>query len=413
MSFRELRDFTEIMRALGYRQLISVENFRTPNFPLMADVLFWLVHRYDDSAELSPDIDTEDKRIAFLKAVAQFMANKAQVRLNIKQLYRADGFAVRELLKICRILYNAVQVHPSEVDESQASSRDSSVNSKLDELRDSKDLAAEIVASGAKLNTLLSNEEKLKVARDRALKFLDSISLNLDSDSHDQIERNIRQEINLITERIAEYEKLIADLESDEKAFKVKIEKKKRALIGAEKRLRSLKKVRPDYMEDYEQMEAELKAEYETYLERFRNLYYLESQLEKYHKQEAERKADADKQLKRMQRRLRQAAEAEQNGTEAGFGDSSEEEGRNQPLRRRNQQARPNLDADDTEESSEEEDSDDALKPRTNLTGESDDEEFYDERDNPDDSDDSLGPPGSASEDDEEDYDDDDNDGYV
>ena len=38
-------DFTEIMRALGYRQLISVENFRTPNFPLMADVLFWLVHR--------------------------------------------------------------------------------------------------------------------------------------------------------------------------------------------------------------------------------------------------------------------------------------------------------------------------------------------------------------------------------
>ena len=156
---------------------------------------------------------------------------------------------------------------------------------KLEELKEAKNLAAEIVTSGAKLNSLLANEEKLKMSRDRALKFLDSISVNLDSDSHEQIERNIRQEINLISERITEYEKLVTDLEGDEKSYKVKIEKKRRALIGAEKRLRSLKKVRPDYMEDYEQLEAELKAEYETYLERFRNLYYLEAELEKYHNQ--------------------------------------------------------------------------------------------------------------------------------
>ena len=71
---------------------------------------------YDDTAELSAEISTEEERITFLKAVAQFMANKAHVKLNIKQLYRADGFAVRELLKICRILYDAVQVHPSELD---------------------------------------------------------------------------------------------------------------------------------------------------------------------------------------------------------------------------------------------------------------------------------------------------------
>ena len=28
-----------------YNRLISVENFRTPNFPLVADVLYWLVQR--------------------------------------------------------------------------------------------------------------------------------------------------------------------------------------------------------------------------------------------------------------------------------------------------------------------------------------------------------------------------------
>jgi clusterin-associated protein 1 len=366
MSFRELRDFTEIMRALGYRQLISVENFRTPNFYLMADVLHWLVLRYDNSPELDPDISTEDSRINYLKSVAQFMSNKAHVKLNIKQLYRADGHAVRELLKICRILYNAVQIHPSEID----ATAEVNMASKMEELKDSKNLANEIVESGAKLNTLLANEEKLKINRDRALKFLNSISMNLDSDSHDQIERNVRQEISLITERISEYEKLLVDLEKEEKSLVVKIEKKKRALIGAEKRLRNHKKIRPDYMEDYEQAEADLKAEYETYLERFRNLYYLESELEKYHTQEAERKAEADKRLSRMQKRLKAAAEAEHHGTHGGMlldSDSDDEKNRNKPQRRRNAQAarlrgRMALDADDTEEESEEDDSDEEGK---------------------------------------------------
>lgn len=39
-------DFTEIMRALGYPRLISIENFRQPNFELVADCLYWLVLRY-------------------------------------------------------------------------------------------------------------------------------------------------------------------------------------------------------------------------------------------------------------------------------------------------------------------------------------------------------------------------------
>ena len=40
-----LTDFTEMMRALGYPRLISMENFRSPNFPLVAEVLIWLVKR--------------------------------------------------------------------------------------------------------------------------------------------------------------------------------------------------------------------------------------------------------------------------------------------------------------------------------------------------------------------------------
>jgi len=66
-------DFTESMKALGYPRLISVENFRTPNFELVADALYWLVHRYDPSAEIDENISSENHRVEFLKAVATIM----------------------------------------------------------------------------------------------------------------------------------------------------------------------------------------------------------------------------------------------------------------------------------------------------------------------------------------------------
>ena len=40
-------DFTEMMRALGYPRHISMENFRTPNFGLVSEVLLWLVKRLE------------------------------------------------------------------------------------------------------------------------------------------------------------------------------------------------------------------------------------------------------------------------------------------------------------------------------------------------------------------------------
>lgn len=37
--------FVETMKSLGYPRLISMDNFRAPNFELVADCLHWLVHR--------------------------------------------------------------------------------------------------------------------------------------------------------------------------------------------------------------------------------------------------------------------------------------------------------------------------------------------------------------------------------
>jgi len=64
-----------MMRALGYPRLISMENFRNPNFPLVAEILIWLQQRFDPDVEISPDIDTESDRVLLIRSVVQFMVS--------------------------------------------------------------------------------------------------------------------------------------------------------------------------------------------------------------------------------------------------------------------------------------------------------------------------------------------------
>lgn len=46
---------------------------------------------------------------------------------------------------------------------------------------------------------------------------------------------------------------------------------------------------RPAFMDEYEKIEEELQKQYDIYLEKFRNLAYLEQQLEDHHRLEQER----------------------------------------------------------------------------------------------------------------------------
>jgi clusterin-associated protein 1 len=159
MSYRELRNFAEIMRALGYPRLISVENFRTPNFELVSDVLFWLVHRYEPTAELTDEI-SGNNGVEFLKTVAQIMYSKAHINLKIRRLFQADGFAVKELLKVGGLLYSAIHVDSTleDQDDSLPSMSSMELVNKMEDLKKARTLAAEIVDGGAKVYTLLGSE---------------------------------------------------------------------------------------------------------------------------------------------------------------------------------------------------------------------------------------------------------------
>ena len=56
--------------------------------------------------------------MAFIINVTKFFLSKTRIKLNMKKLYQADGYAVRELLKIASMLYNAQKSSSTELSES-------------------------------------------------------------------------------------------------------------------------------------------------------------------------------------------------------------------------------------------------------------------------------------------------------
>ena len=94
MSYRECRSLCEMLRALNYNRIVSLENFNKPNFELVADILYWLALKYDPNNDISDDINEEKDRVEFMRSVVNLFAAKARVKLNPKKLYQADADAV-------------------------------------------------------------------------------------------------------------------------------------------------------------------------------------------------------------------------------------------------------------------------------------------------------------------------------
>jgi len=222
------------MRALGYPRPISLENFRSPNFALVAEILDWLVCKYDPTAHVPESLETESARVAFLTSVAATIAAKARIVLKTKSLYAADGRAVKEMLKVARVLYRCVWVglprwalasgvrapalrpfcRPTEPcsamrtcqqalvsgDEEDAVSgaEGFSLNVKPAEVATLRAASTEITESGARLHELLRREGEVRDARVAALRFLEAASGNLNARAETEyVERCIRDAISL------------------------------------------------------------------------------------------------------------------------------------------------------------------------------------------------------------------------
>lgn len=303
MAYREIRCLSEIMRQLGYPRRISLENFKQPNFQLVAELLYWMVQRYDPTADVSDNIDEEDDRVSFIKSITQFFSVKARLKLQPLKLYQANDAAVKELLKVASMLSKAM--NSSTIDEEDSSTVEFNLSSKLYNLKQARQLASEITENGAKLYEQLSKEKELRQARGKAIDFLDSISRNLDSNAENEyIDKCIKDIIKEHKESLVQMEKMLENLKADEGTLEQKIKRKSDELERAEKRLNSIKDVRPAFMDEYEQLEKELEMLYTIYVEGVRNLDYLENELDDYSRKEMEKKEESERKLEELRNKL-------------------------------------------------------------------------------------------------------------
>jgi clusterin-associated protein 1 len=162
------------------------------------------------------------------------------------------------------------------------------------------------VDTGAGLFDLLQKEQETRQDREKALRFLDGMSRNLESNSeHQVVEKAVMSMLGNHGQNLEQLKTMSDELQRDEKSLEQKIKKKRQELDRCKKRLNGLVNVRPAFMDEYEQLEQQFERYYEQYVGRFRNLDYLEHSLDAMNHEEKERMEENERALKKMQKRLR------------------------------------------------------------------------------------------------------------
>ncbi|KAG8041384.1 hypothetical protein G9C98_002372 [Cotesia typhae] len=298
MSCRDLRNFTETMRFLGYPRLISLSNFRVPNFSLVAEILVWLIHRFDPDSDMTADYETVENRVSIIRRAAEFIAIKINIKLNTKKLYQADGHAVNELLKIATALYEAQNKNAEDeiMSGEMLNPLVIDITDELSELKITRQMASQLTVSGASLFDLLGREVQLREVRNnKAVRQFDT----------SQIEVALKDVIDSMKKDIDDTRRQIDNVKETEQNLETKIERRQMELERNKKRLVTLRKVRPAFMEEFEKFEVELKGVYDNYLQKCRYLAYLEHLYEDMTKVEQEKFEQRQAATKRQLEQLR------------------------------------------------------------------------------------------------------------
>jgi clusterin-associated protein 1 len=146
----------------------------------------------------------------------------------------ADGYAVKELLKVANVMYEATSTK-FQHDDDVVGLPPLDISSKLPQLKACRSLASEIIEQGSKLYDSLGRELELRDVRQAV------IARPFDLKT---MEASVNNAIVQYKEQISSMKTAIENLAADEANLMSKIDKKKVELDRAEKRLKSLQSVR-------------------------------------------------------------------------------------------------------------------------------------------------------------------------
>ncbi|CAG5031442.1 unnamed protein product [Parnassius apollo] len=235
------------MRVLDFPQQISMESFRVPNWPLLETCVRWLAARVEPDAQLTGSGDSLEGRVALVSHALELFHSRANLKLNGKRLYGADGWAVRELLKVATYLRAALESPPP------------------DDLR----------ADTGTLSYDVSSREQREQALSRPL---DVVSL----------EACLRRAVSSVAARVEEVREQVGGVAASEAALDAKLERRAAELQRAEKRLLAVQKIKPAYQAELTVLEKEIEELWDQYVLRYRCVESLKHQLSLLERAQAE-----------------------------------------------------------------------------------------------------------------------------
>ncbi|CAK1595711.1 unnamed protein product [Parnassius mnemosyne] len=279
MSYRDLRNFIEAMRVLDFPQQISMESFRVPNWSLLETCVRWLAARVEPDVQLTGSGDSLEGRVALVSHALELFHSRANLKLNGKRLYGADGWAVRELLKVATYLRAALESPPPDDLRADTGTLSYDVSSRIGEIKQARSLATEITAQGAFLYDLLAKEANNKEQREQALsRPLDVVSL----------EACLRRAVSGVGARVHEVREQAGGVAASEAALDAKLERRAAELQRAEKRLLAVQKIKPAYQAELTVLEKEIEELWDQYVLRYRCVESLKHQLSLLERAQAE-----------------------------------------------------------------------------------------------------------------------------
>lgn len=323
--FYKMTELTETMRIIQYPRVVSIQSFQRPNFELVADLLCFMVLRYDTDIPIHDSIDNEQNRVRFITTIVKAMYLRANIKLNAKKLYSADGHAVKELLILASLLSNTAKLareeessskinndynNESKISDVPGFSRDDNLSKHIDlsDVKRLRKLASELTEKGARVFDLLKAEqERNRSQKEETLKFLDAASTGFDDCPEiKHVESTLKQILEKKQCDVADMEQECKVMESDKSDIIEDIKRKTLDFERNKKRLESIQNARPAFMDEYEQLEIELQKHYELYMERYRNVHYLKKEMEKFQKEEEEKLDEIQRVKRKLQSQIKE-----------------------------------------------------------------------------------------------------------
>ncbi len=281
-----------------------MENFRQPNFELVADILYWMTSRFDPEIPIHNFIETEDDRVKFLKSIAFGLDERAGLQLDLRKLYCADGYAVKELLKVGKLLKDAVD----EADKFLTNNNNEDLEEFALPIKDAKEarcLANAITSSAVALHSMLERELEYSEDRTKILKLLEFRIEEVGNESQQsKIEQKLTDIVDTLREEVNILEYECKNLSIEELDLQENLSNKTIEYERCQKRMESLKTIRPSFMDEYDSLESDLQDLYDIYLEKHRNVHYLKGEIEKYEREEYKQSQETERMMRRVQKKI-------------------------------------------------------------------------------------------------------------